>query len=463
MRNLALFLILSVLFSLFSACGNTKPSSSEEFLDSKSDSSSSQIEESFLEESSLQESSSQSSYQDTTIPNVLTDGDDYTVYSITDLPYELELRFSEVRSLCGVELRGISDNVLSISVSVKDKNGNFSKIYSQSEIGKNRICSFASVVSDCITISFDSSQGAVEIGELNLISSFSDKIPLKTSAYLPVFDKSYDISKYSSSFKLLSDVIFISGSAKWNENGEIVPGKNLKSALEAVRALPESKNCKIWVSIAPQGTLIKNNTAGNSINSDEKISTLSSNILTFLNEYKIDAVDFDWEFPKNQTEWDNFGKLIQHLKLSAPSVELSAAFYPHDISFPDFAFSSLDRVNIMAYDLFDKNGFHSTYSSAEKSVEYFLKLGFKSSQLFLGIPCYGRPTDQSSIWNYYCDADELFSSFDNLLNNSYYNGKFLARDKSAFAKNNSLGGIMLFHLLCDLPASDPASLLSSVS
>ena len=461
MGKISVLLIFSVVLLLFSSCGNISDSS-EALSDSSATSGSSQIEEPFSSEPSYSDFSSQSS-DNSILPAVLTDGDTSTVYSIEHSPYELELNFSEPLSLCAAELCGISENVLSISISVKDENGSFSEVYFQSEIGENRICFLGTVNSDCISISFDSSGGAVEIGELALLSSLTEETPFKTSAYLPVFDKSYDISKYASSFSLLSDVIFISGSAKWNENGEIIPGENLKSAIDAVRALPESENCKIWVSIAPQGSLIKNGTAGNSINSDEKISDLVSNILNFLSDYSIDAVDFDWEFPKDQTEWNDFGKLLRQLKLASPSTEISAAFYPYDIFLPDFAFSALDRVNIMAYDLFDDDGFHCTYSSAEKSIKYFLELGFESSQLFLGIPCYGRPTDRASVWNYYSDAEELFSSFDNLFDGSYYNGKFLVRDKAALAKHGSLGGIMLFHLLCDLPASHPASLLYSAT
>lgn len=463
MGKISVLSVVLALALLLSSCSNISNSSAGDAFESNADFSSSQIDHSSSEGSSLPDHSSQSSKPDSTIPDVLTDGDESTVYSIEQSPYELELSFPQPLTLCAVELRALSDNILSISVSVKDENGNFSEIYSQSEIGKNRICFFGTAVSDCIIINFDTSDGAIEIGELSLITVSSEETTLKTAAYLPVFDKSYDISKYASSFSLLSDVIFISGSAKWNQNGEIIPGENLKSAIAAVRAIPESKNCKIWVSIAPQGALIKNGTAGNSINTDEKIDSLATNILSFVEEYSIDAVDFDWEFPKDQTEWNHFGKLIRQLKLASPSTEISAAFYPYDISLPDFAFSALDRVNIMAYDIFDDNGFHSTYSAAEKSIDYFLELGFSPSQLFLGIPCYGRPTDKSAVWNYYSNADELFSSFDNILGDSYYNGKFLVRDKSALAKHSSLGGIMLFHLLCDLPASHPASLLYSAT
>ena len=436
------FIIPAIIFSavsltLFSCSGNETPSSSAV------------IPESSAEASGISEYSESTPYVEQN--SEITDGH-YLSVNLTE-PYSFNIEFDSNREFNTVVLNGISENVVSIEIAVKNTEGEFEKVYFQSEISQDRICYIGNQSSDAVSIRFVSSGGDIALGEI--YTETTDFSNLSLSSYVTVTPS--EISKRKDDFSLLSDAVLISGSAKWDKNGEIVPGENLSKAINKI----PSNQCKIWISLSPQSVLIKNKTAGKTIDSKEKINVLTENILDFIDSCggrDNIGIDFDWEFPYDE-EWPFFSNLIVSLKSAAPGLTVSAAFYPENISLTDDAVAALDRINVMAYDLFDENGYQSTYLAAQRSIDYFLALGFSPKQLFLGIPLYGRPVDQTQIWKLYKDTPDGFSDDTNLFENAYYNGALLIGDKLALANSKNLGGITFFHLFCDFPSSNQRSLI----
>ena len=81
----------------------------------------------------------------------------------------------------------------------------------------------------------------------------------------------------------------------------------------------------------------------------------------------------------------------------------------------------------------------------------------------LGIPAYGRPLDASAQWLLYSDIDlSAVSSEDpNRIGDFFFNTPQLAAEKAQYAKEQELGGVMIYHLLCD--KTDEDSLIYAVS
>ena len=101
--------------------------------------------------------------------------------------------------------------------------------------------------------------------------------------------------------------------------------------------------------------------------------------------------------------------------------------------------------------------------TAKDSIDYFLSLGFSPEKLVLGIPAYGRPLDASAQWLLYSDIDlsAVSSEGPNRIGDFFFNTPQLAAEKAQYAKEQNLGGVMIYHLLCD--KTDENSLICAVS
>jgi len=47
------------------------------------------------------------------------------------------------------------------------------------------------------------------------------------------------------------------------------------------------------------------------------------NLLWFINEHKLDGVDYNWEYPQTQGEWTGLFKLLSEVRVVAPSCSLN--------------------------------------------------------------------------------------------------------------------------------------------
>lgn len=160
--------------------------------------------------------------------------------------------------------------------------------------------------------------------------------------------------------------------------------------------------------------------------------TLVSNIVSFVNEYGIDGVDFDWEYPGepdidgipagDDDEGDNYLAFLTDLKTALPSditVSIAApASYWYLKQFPIANISDVvDYIIYMTYDLHgqwdygseygqegcpDGNCLRSHVNSTEThtSLAMITKAGVKASKVVVGVSSYGRSfemTDSSCI------------------------------------------------------------------
>lgn len=286
----------------------------------------------------------------------------------------------------------------------------------------------------------------------------SKESPFLLCAYLPTSSAPDDLSPYAQNIALL-DYLVLNTGVYWDENGELLVSDHFSSAVQALDG-----QTKLWCTINPQGELIRSQTAGSTIDTDAERQNLAQNIVEFAEEHKLSGIDIDWEFPL-ENEWEDFSAFLVTLKdlLDASDIDLSLALYPQDILLEQPAIDSIDRVHIMAYDQFDSEGLHSTIQTAKDSIDYFLSLGFSPEQLVLGIPAYGRPLDASAQWLLYSDIDlSAVSSEDpNRIGDFFFNTPQLAAEKAQYAKEQELGGVMIYHLLCD--KTDEDSLIYAVS
>lgn len=157
---------------------------------------------------------------------------------------------------------------------------------------------------------------------------------------------------------------------------------------------------------------------------EESRKKLTASGIDFLLKYKLDGLDFDWEYPALQgdnnvvrpEDKENFVAMLKSFREALDSVgSIDNKHYLSTIASGGFrtylelndlaeAQKYLDFINIMAYDFYtagdDITGHHANLypngakgRSAQTTVEEHIEFGVPAEKLVLGVPFYGR------MWN----------------------------------------------------------------
>ncbi|KAL5527614.1 hypothetical protein ACEPAG_6415 [Sanghuangporus baumii] len=159
--------------------------------------------------------------------------------------------------------------------------------------------------------------------------------------------------------------------------------------------------------------------------------TFVNNIVNVYNQFKLDGIDIDWEYPGQQGEGSNgvtpqdssnFLAMLKLLRSGLPSgARITAAVQDVPFAGPDgnpmndvsgFA-AVLDWVNIMNYDVFSSssnpgpnapldNGCHDSSQpqyNARAAISAWTNAKFPANRLMLGVPFYGylNPSDATQL------------------------------------------------------------------
>ncbi|MGN8071855.1 glycosyl hydrolase family 18 protein [Mucilaginibacter sp. SG564] len=184
--------------------------------------------------------------------------------------------------------------------------------------------------------------------------------------------------------------------------------------------------------------------------------TFTNNIVGVVNQYGLDGVDIDWEYPDNGASSNNYAALMQLLSTTLHNqgkLLSSAVVSDGGSSIPASVFGYVDFLNLMAYDGGGSN--HSPYSLAQTSLNYWIGRGLPKAKAILGVPFYGREP-------YTSYADILAgggSPNSDTWNGIGYNGIPTIKSKTTLAVNQG-GGIMIWELSQDAVGAN--SLLSAI-
>jgi GH18 family chitinase len=174
-------------------------------------------------------------------------------------------------------------------------------------------------------------------------------------------------------------------------------------------------------------------------------TNFTNNVVNLINQYGLDGADIDWEYPDNGNSANNYVLLMTQLAnaLHPQGKLLTAAVVGENggsILAPVFA--QVDYLYLMAY---DENEFqHSTYSYAQRSLNYWVGRGLPKEKAILGVPFYARPS-----WdNYNVLLGKGANPNADVWNNNGYNGIPTIKSKTNLAFDNG-GGVMIWELSGD--------------
>lgn len=171
-----------------------------------------------------------------------------------------------------------------------------------------------------------------------------------------------------------------------NSDGSVGPIENSAKLVDLVNR-GRATNTKVllaiggWLSTSPGNTpfeaIATNPTA---------INNFVNTCANLINQYNLDGIDIDWEYPTSQARWNAvIGPLANRIhgmgKLLTAAVAGGAYF---GNGFGDL--SQLDLVNIMAYDCNCPT--NSPYSAAVDGINYWAGRGVPVHKRVLGLPFY---------------------------------------------------------------------------
>lgn len=207
---------------------------------------------------------------------------------------------------------------------------------------------------------------------------------------------------------------------------------------------------------------------------------LISNILKIIDDYSLDGISFDYEYPHNLITNTNYANFLKKLKLAMPEgKELNCAFSLWNLTvfgtFPRGKLKYVDHIELMAYDGFDEYGNHSSfYTMCAEVISKLQDKGIDLAKVNLGLPFYSRPIDSAAYWGNYSNVCKKLGIYNNSIMETinvegkmydqlcYYNSRQLIYDKTSYAIDAGVGGVMIWHYGCDTK-DDTLSLYGAIS
>jgi GH18 family chitinase len=120
-------------------------------------------------------------------------------------------------------------------------------------------------------------------------------------------------------------------------------------------------------------------------------SVFVQNLKAFVDDYNLDGVDMDWEYPDQGQSSQNFLTLIKELRIALPDKLLTTAVVSYGdengLGVPNESFELFDFANIMTYDGPD----HGTLEQFERGLSYWSERGLPKEKIVMGAPFYGDP------------------------------------------------------------------------
>ncbi len=245
-----------------------------------------------------------------------------------------------------------------------------------------------------------------------------------------------------------------------NANGTL-QGLDNPSKLQSLVSLGHANNVRVLIAV---GGWNDGNDSGFEALAGNATSrtTFVNALVNLVNQYGLDGVDIDWEYPDPGTSGNNYTALMQQLSTAMHSRGklLTAAVVSGGATangVQPAVFSAVDWLNIMTY---DGGSPHANYQWTIDNINFWKSRGLPASKAVVGVPFYSRPGGVP--YATLVAADPANANRDCTTYNGAqqcYNGLPTIRSKTTWAKANA-GGMMNWELSNDTNTS--TSLVSAI-
>lgn len=423
----------------------------------------------------------------------LTDGNNASVYrTAADFGNEIVLDFGSEVAFNTVIIKEQGLNVQSFIISISSDGETFTPIYLGDKIEYHRLCTVGNVSARYLRLTVEQADGTVSLKELEVYNEpVREREGFMMAGYISGswldIAANLELTQEQRREQILADManyrldgmthLFFYCGYGFDPDGNLYLGAEEDDQILREEALALVMDClrttapgaKISMVLGMNDPALVNSAMGE--NRDAFITSIIKN----LNRFGFDGLDIDYEFPQSDEDFRIFNEFLVEVKRrmvgesnTGDRALLSCAFGTRDIHCTQQAIDAIDIVNCMAYDIMDQDGQHSSFwGCAVQPAVYLESLGFSKDQINLGIPFYGTQTEalmEQYIYNalehqdYFNNFYTVSSYSDGSPTEVYFNSPALVRDKTAYAFLSGYGGIMVWHLTCDVPYESELSL-----
>lgn len=373
-------------------------------------------------------------------------------------------------------------NVTMFEIYGSDKQDeDYTFLYQSDCIEGGHTCFLGDVSYRYLRVFVNQSSGRFNLNRFEAYNIKSDKATdLRVNAYLIT-----ENIKEDTDFSMLDSItdIIVFGTAKFDKSGNIifvdgsgneVEEKYYSDKINILKSKVGNRKINLICDVAMPYN--DNNADIISMLSEENVDNTVKSIAALVEKYGFDGYDMDYEYPNSKNEWKLFNNFLRKLDKAVPDKIISLAIAPWDMRFDDDVLKIIDRAEVMLYDMFTSHGYHSIFSTTVNGVNKAIKGGFTPQQIDLGLPFYSRPTNRLAYWGNYTQFGDKLDKFTNLIYYNdfdhqgnpmtapqYINSVQMISDKTAFAIDANLGGVMIWHLNCDLPYDNELSLFKAIN
>ena len=414
----------------------------------------------------------------------------------------IEITFDEPTKVNTVVLMEDGDNVSDFQIDIKEKDEEeFETIYKQDKISYFRYCAFEDeeIVALKITINKtrDGDLGAFTLKGIDVLNAVHNRKDFEVRSYAVVGSMLSEESIDPKHLDTITDMILF-GALVFDEEGHIkenefeLDGKKItgKEALNIVienikKAVSMSENKtmpRLYINLlGPDGDVDTKEKKHNVVFKKYK-DTFIKEINEVIEEFQVDGIYFDYEYPYKKSGWNAFSKFLVSLKAGlSEGKKIGLALPPWGMTINDKAKKATDNYELMTYDMFDNDGYHATFESATNGVKYLNEWGLALDKSTIGIPFYGRPLDKAPLWTSYAQSYEEQGKFGNIASAvmdftveengeqvskkaqpRYLNSYQMVYDKTAYALDCGLKGVMIWHYACDVKVDTGLSLFDAI-
>jgi len=255
--------------------------------------------------------------------------------------------------------------------------------------------------------------------------------------------------------RYVTDVVYFSASLR--ASGELDTSRLNAQTLAALREMSATYGTRIFIAIG--GWERSQNFAAVATDSGLRTKAVQA-ITAYCLENELDGVDFDWEFPENAAERAGYVALLAEVRqaLTPHHLRVSVALAAwQDLG--DDLYAAVDRIHVMAY---DHEGRHATFEQATGDIQAFIERGAPPEKLLLGVPFYGRDVRDFSTALTYAEIVQRHRPAPDVdeAGGVYFNGITTVQQKTRYALEQQLGGVMIWELGQD--TADDTSLLEAI-
>lgn len=370
----------------------------------------------------------------------------------------------------------------------------FVSIYTQDKVGALRYCAFNEELTDTLRLRINKTkEGTFTLKDLDILDVHHTREDFRITAYA-VVKSMLDANRIDpahlnviTDFILFGAVVFDEeGHLSYSDfeiDGETLTGKEaMQRVIDNIRAAQGENKPRLYINILGPDGDVETKEQKHNVVFKEHAETLCAEIKDMLGSFDVDGIYFDYEYPYKASGWRAYSKFLIQLEEEIGEKKIGIAIGPWGGSISGKAQDAVDFYEMMTYDDFDSDGYHATFQTSVYGVDFLNRKHYDLQKSALGVPYYGRPIDRSAVWTDYSEAAESLGRFSNLdtrpievtlLENGeeipktidtprYMNSYQMIYDKTAFAYDLGVGGMMIWNYACDARADTGLSLFEAM-